>query len=178
MRLDAAKLLTGGEAPQPFRHYPAGDVYDLVSHSQFYYHVHRDGEHGHIHLFLRPLGMPPGLRPIRPTPEADAPCHLVAVALGPDGDAVELFTTNRWVTGEAWYAADDVKAMLPYFQVVAAGDHGRVGRWLTELVAQRRADIEALVDQRDAALAEWHLTHPERDPLEDQRLEILSRTAL
>lgn len=34
-------------------HYPQGDVFDRETHAQYYYHAHRDGEHGHFHLFLR-----------------------------------------------------------------------------------------------------------------------------
>ena len=48
-------------------HYPEGDVYDFETHGQYYYHAHpkeeRPGEHGHFHTFLRPDGMPPGIRP-------------------------------------------------------------------------------------------------------------------
>lgn len=33
--------------------YPQGDVFDRETHAQYYYHAHRDGGHGHFHLFLR-----------------------------------------------------------------------------------------------------------------------------
>lgn len=100
-------LLLGGSGrlAQPGRHYPLGDIYDSASHTQAYYHRHTDAEFGHLHLFVRPKGMPEGMRPLVATGQADAPCHLAAVVLNGAGQAVELFTTNRWVTGEDWYAA-------------------------------------------------------------------------
>lgn len=171
-----AMLLTGGGNPVEFRHYPEGDVYDFASHSQFYYHTHRGGEHGHVHLFLRPKGMPPGLTPTVAVADGKgAPCHLVAVGFGADGWLAELFTTNRWVTGEAWYEAAAIKRMLPRFSVTTDGPAGVAGRWLTALVTLFRPLIGELADRRDAAVACWSLAHPAGNPLEDAALEITSR---
>lgn len=166
--------LTRGQAAIPFRHYPTGDVYDLSSHAQFYYHTHRDGEFGHIHLFQRPRGMEAGLIPVVTTGEADAPCHLIAVEFGPLGQAVRLFTTNRWVTGEAWYDAPAVKAMVRGLRLAPAGPMAPVAAWLAALVEVYRPLIEVLVDERDRAVAEWHRTYPGLDELTDERLEITS----
>lgn len=55
-----------------WRHYPAGDVHDPVTHAQYFYHAHPpepggpapDGEHGHFHAFLRARGLKPGARPL------------------------------------------------------------------------------------------------------------------
>lgn len=170
-----ALLLTGGRNAVAFRHYPEGDVYDFASHSQFYYHTHRAGEHGHAHLFLRPKGMPPGVAPAIATDDKDAPCHLVAVGLGADGWLAELFTTNRWVTGEAWYEAAAIKRMLPRFSVNTDGPAGLAGRWLTAMVQLFRPLIDELADRRDAAVAAWSLAHPTANPLEEAALEITSR---
>ncbi|MBF0324413.1 MAG: hypothetical protein HQL42_05005 [Alphaproteobacteria bacterium] len=172
---DPAGLLTGGGRVAPFRHYPEGDVYDFATHSQFYYHIHRGNEYGHIHLFLRPKGMPPEIRPLVGIEgEPDAPCHLIAVGFGPDGSAAELFTTNRWVTGEAWYSAESVARMLPYFSVTG-GRHARVGAWLTALVALFRPIIVALACERDAEIERWRQAHPGADALDDAALEVTSR---
>src|SRR3546814_7160518 len=48
-------------------HYPPGDVYDHETHGQYYYHAHAadqrfENEHGHFHTFVRPKGMPQGIR--------------------------------------------------------------------------------------------------------------------
>jgi hypothetical protein len=172
-------LLVGSFEPTVLRHYPTGDVYDFASHSQFYFHVHRANERGHIHTFLRPLGMPPGIEPAVPVGGPDSPCHLIAVGLGKCGFATELFTTNRWVTGESWYAAADVAAILPRFRMSGEGELSSVGHWLTALLALYRPLIVALVEQRDEAVAGWSLDHPASlDPLSDAALEITSHAAI
>ncbi len=183
-RLDAEMAAAGGDPPSllagaaravPFRHYPEGDVYDFTSHSQFYYHVHRGNEFGHLHLFLRPKGMPAGLLPTVPVPDApDAPCHLVAVGFDADGAVSELFTTNRWVTGEAWYPAAAVAAMLPYFSI-GKGRYRPVGEWLTALLVLFGPVIVDLLSRRDAEVERWSHAHPGRAVLDDGGLEILSR---
>ena len=145
-------LFTGGRAPEALRHYPDGDAYDFVSHAQLYFHTHRAGELGHVHCFLRSRGMPAGLAPLVPIAEADPPCHLIAIGFGPDGQASELFTTNRWVTGEAWYAAPAIIPMLPRFRINVSGPNALVGRWVTAVVALMAPLIEDLVHQRDAAV--------------------------
>jgi hypothetical protein len=137
-----SETLRGAEIFYEWNHYPDGDVYDPESHAQYFYHAHppaRRGpkEHGHFHTFLRPRGMPPGATPLM-LPElaiADVPAapadhilapvaqpnqggnndklsHLIAIAMDASGAPIRLFTTNRWVTGETWYAASDVHGML------------------------------------------------------------------
>ena len=172
------RLLMGSEPQEAFRHYPAGDVYDFGSHAQFYYHGHRDAEFGHIHLFQRPRGMPAGLVAAEPSAEADAPCHLIAVGLGPGGVPVELFTTNRWVTGESWYDAPAVKRMLAALRLSTTGRLAPVAAWLGALVAFYRPVLERLVDERDQAVADWRQAHGDRDALGDERLEVTSRRTI
>jgi hypothetical protein len=171
-------LLTGGAVPVPLAHYPDGDIYDFASHAQAYYHLHRRGETGHVHLFLRPRGMPPGLAPLLPPPEPNSPCHLAAIGLDAAGQPTELFTTNRWVTGEAWYSAAAVTAMLPRFRLAAAGRLQPVAEFLEALVAFYAKDIADLVCQRDAAVAAWGKAHPGVFALDDPRLEVTSRRAV
>lgn len=176
---DPVARLTGGGTPAPHRHYPAGDVYDAASHAQFYWHSHRQGEQGHIHLFQRPRGMPAGTgAPLVPTGEPDAPCHIIAVSIGVGGVPEQLFTTNRWVTGEAWYPAEAVKLMAERLRLNDSGRYGAVCRWVAGLVALYLPLIRDLLDERDAVVAERRRTCPGRDPLEDQRLEILSSRAV
>jgi hypothetical protein len=168
-------MLTKGSRLVPFRHYPEGDVYDFATHSQFYFHAHRGNEKGHVHLFLRPRGMPAGICPEVAVPgDKDAPCHLVAVGMDERGRVEELFTTNRWVTGEAWYAAADIARMLPGFSV-AMGPYRLVGQWLTALVSLYRPVIGELAVRRDASVALWRGQHPDRDALDDAGLEVTSR---
>ena len=150
-------------------------------------------EFGHFHLFLRAEGMPRGVAPLffpeqvlanAPTPPQAAPtrrgagdrvAHLIAIALDPCGEPMRLFTTNRWVTGETWYRADDVARMLDRF--APAGDGSALlDRWLVALLRLYRTEIERLLQRRDEAVAKWRWLWPRRgNVLEDPRLEIVSQ---
>lgn len=156
------EVLRGHGAFCEWEHYPPGDVYDDETHSQYYYHAHPDAgrfaEHGHFHTFLRPLGMPADVRPSgdddasRAAGANDALSHLVAISMDGDGYPSRLFTTNRWVTGETWYAAADVIRMLDRFMIDLAYPSLPVNIWITAMVRLFRPEIEALVRERDAVL--------------------------
>ncbi|WP_374446847.1 hypothetical protein [Stella sp.] len=177
-----ARLTRSTAPPEPWRHYPqGGDVYDPNSHAQYYFHCHAeagdDGEVGHFHTFLRPAGMPPGIA-AQGVPAAavaeEAPSHLVAIGIGPAGDPVRLFTTNRWVTGEAWYPAPAVEAMLGRFAIDRQHPSWAVNRWLTALFRLYRPEMGLLVRARDEAVRRWQAGHPDRDAFEDRDLEVAS----
>jgi hypothetical protein len=167
-------------------HYPKGDVYDSEFHSQYYYHAHRpeSGEHGHFHTFLRAAGMPKGMAPVpyqgkakRPTGK-DALTHFVAISMDRPGRPVALFTTNRWVTDETFYRAQDVIAMLDRFKMDHTYPCLAVNRWITAMLRLFRPQIEALLIERDRAVAVWAEGHPGVDVYEDRGLEVTSIMAI
>jgi len=183
------ELLRGQGSVYEWRHYPQGDVYDAEYHAQYYYHCHPEsersnGEHGHFHTFLRPLGMPAGVRPaplddyVPPPGDNDALSHLVGIAMDQGGRAVRLFTTNRWVTGETWYAAPDVVRMLDAFVIDHARPSWPANRWITALVRLFRPQVENLLHQRDAAIRRWAEAHPNGNVFEDRALEVTSQVAI
>jgi hypothetical protein len=166
-------------------HYPKGDVFDPESHSQWYYHAHdkkdRPGEHGHFHTFLRGPGMPAGIEPaalpdFQPKPDRhELISHLVAVSMDRSGWPLGLFTTNRWVTAETWYAAHDVALMLDRFEVRTNRPSWPVNRWLTNLLRLFRPQIEELLQQRDERVRAWQRSHPGANAYEDRGLEVTSQ---
>jgi hypothetical protein len=171
------EVLRGSGSFVEWEHYPENDVYDPETHAQYYYHAHPPearglAEHGHFHLFLRPKGMPAGMRP--PSGDNDALSHLVAISMDRFGLPRRLFTTNRWVTGETWYAAADVIAMLDRFVVDVARPNWIVSTWITAMVQLYRADIANLVRERDRAIGRWRAQYPSANVFEDRRLEIAS----
>ncbi len=179
------ELLKGHETFFEWDHYPPGDVYDSEFHGQFYYHAHPpeqrfDEEHGHFHTFLRPKGMPPGVKPApvpgftKPADPDDELSHLVAIAMTKTGLPFRLFTVNRWVTGEVWYSAEDVTAMLDYFKIDHAQPSWPVNRWISGMVGLFKPHIARLVEARDRTVAAWVEAHPERDVYEDRELEVTS----
>lgn len=164
-------------------HYPADDVYDRETHAQYYYHAHRSetGEHGHFHCFLRPRGMPAGVSPIEypatdPWPAGDeALSHLAAISMDGYGYPTGLFTTNRWVTAEAWYPAKEVTRMLDRFVIDHAFPSWPVNRWISAMFVLFRPHIDALLKKRDEVIWEWAAAHPGMDVFEDRELDITSQ---
>ncbi|MGE0521640.1 MAG: hypothetical protein AB7O60_01220 [Variibacter sp.] len=172
-----------------WEHYPPNDVYDLKSHAQYYFHAHppddRDAsDYGHFHTFLRPKGMPLGIRPAKVKGHAlavsvnEALSHLIAISMTPSGMPEALFTTNRWVTGETWYGAADVTAMLDHFVIDLDQPSPLLNQWLTAMFILFRPQIEELVIERDRTIIQWQTEHPDLDVFEDRRLEITSSKAI
>ncbi len=163
-------------------HYPQGDVHDKDSHSQYFYHAHRgiDGENGHFHTFLRAKGMPRKFKPAPYNGEVkwpegdDALSHLIAVSMNPKGYPIGLFSTNRWVTGETWYKAEDVISMLDHFNMDLLYPSWPVNIWITETIRLFRPQIEELLIQRDASVDKWRAKYTDKDVYEDRELEVTS----
>lgn len=175
------ELLKGHEGFYEMNHYPDGDVFDRDSHSQYYYHAHREGgvEHGHFHTFIRGAGIGAHLLPRKdlcmsePWPTGDeAIAHLVAVSMDAWGQPIGLFACNRWVTAETWYPATSVKEMLPGFLIDHAHPSWPTNLWLSAMLKLFRPHIEALLDHRDQVVEHWRALHPDQDVLEDRSLEI------
>jgi hypothetical protein len=179
-----------------WRHYPKGEVHDPASHAQYFYHAHPADrrpprEHGHFHTFLRAEGMPSGVVPLvlpetavaeaAPPPQAaplkrgarDEVCHLVAISLDARGEPFRLFTTNRWVTGETWYRAGDVIAMLDRFAITPANPAAVRDRWLVAVMQLFRPQIADLLRQRDATVMARR-RRQRANVFEDPRLEVTS----
>ena len=166
-------------------HYPPGDVYDHETHGQYYYHAHAidqrfEGEHGHFHTFVRPKGMPPGIKPapvagfVKPKDPNDALSHLIAISMTPGGLPFRIFTVNRWVTGEVWYSAKDVAVLLEYFKIDHTQPSWPVNRWVTAMVQLYRPQIIDLLEARDRKVALWQQQNPDGDVFEDRDLEVTS----
>ncbi len=167
-----------------FDHCPAGDIFDAQTHCQFYYHSHREGEHGHFHIFMRQEGMPGDCRPAKQS-KADYMkkrennlCHLLAISMDKHGIPVALFTTNRWVTAEYWYAAKDVLAMVDRFAIEHAKPSWPVNRWVTAMLRLFRPQIENILQERDKVVAKWRANHPDEDVFEDRNLDLPSEVEI
>lgn len=192
------EVMPGAAGFSEWRHYPEEEVYDPRSHAQYFFHTHPAAgraarEQGHFHTFMRAEGMPPGMAPLvlpdaavagapsPPPPQAaplkrgarDEVSHLVAIAVDPRGEPIRLFTTNRWVTGETWYRADDVIRMLDRFAVAAADPTPILNRWVGAVVALFRPQIAALLRDRDKAVTAWRVRR-RANVFEDPRLEVTS----
>ncbi|MBE7637866.1 hypothetical protein GUA87_13500 [Sneathiella sp. P13V-1] len=180
------EILRGVETFYEMDHYPEGDIYDNESHSQYYYHAHRGPEeHGHFHTFLREAGMAADMTPIEEQSHEsymdereDKLSHLIAISMDNKGFPTSLFTTNRWVTAENWYSADDVIKMLDSFEIDLVPPSWPVNIWLTSMFILFKPLIIQLLKERDEAIEKWQMAHPDRDVFEDRELEITSEAAI
>jgi len=164
------EVLGGADRVEEWAHFPPGDVIDRATHSQYYYHAHAAedriaGEHGHFHTFMR----------VDAAEMLDAVTHLIGISTNATGQPIRLFTTNRWVTGEVWHNADDLIGMLDRFDVTVEAPSPPLNRWLSALVRLYRTQVVDLIRARDAAIAEWKATHPDRDVFEDRDLQVASQ---
>ena len=178
------ELLKGQGTFYEMDHYPPGDAYDPETHSQYYYHAHRAGEHGHFHIFLRSAGIPEGVDPVEQSRESymderdDDICHLIAISMDASGRPIGLFTTNRWVTAENWYKAEDVISLLDRFDMDLAPPSWPVNVWITNMLRLFKPQIIDLIRQRDKAIDAWRVSHMGIDVFEDREMEIPSETAI
>ena len=139
------EVLNGAGTVTEWEHFPAGDVVDPETHSQFYYHAHAAeervaGEHGHFHTFVRPKRLFPDIAARHGArrqagDEAAWVAHLIGISTDASGKVIRLFTTNRWVTGEVWYDADSVIAMLDRFAMTKETPSPELNRWVTAVIA-------------------------------------------
>ena len=165
-------------------HYPLGDTFDTESYSQYYYHTHCFGEYGHFHLFLRQGGMGEGIRPLfydvrnQTLDDSDTFAHLIAISMDSEGHPIGLFTTNRWVTGEDWYATKDVKEMVKHFRVNQIHSSYVVNRWMSAMLCLFQPQIFDLIDQREELLMQYRGGRALKEILEDHNLEIPSETKI
>jgi len=182
------ELLRGQGEFFEWDHYPAGDVYDSETHAQYYYHAHPPEdralkwgeEHGHFHTFLRPKGMPANIKPAKipeyekPKGDNDSLTHFIGISMNRAGFPIRLFTTNRWVTGEVWYTAESVISLIDRFEIDLAIPSWPVNIWVTNMLQLFRPQVETLLIERDARIAEWQQELPGENVYEDRKRDITS----
>ena len=173
-------------APAPacveWRHYPDGDIFDPRGGGLAYFHAHEaaervPGELGHFHLFASPHRAPVG--------ERRRFVHLVGLSVDAHGQPMRLFTTNRWVTGEAWREAPAVLRLADRFELDLPRPSRPLNRWLGAMPRLFRPQLERLLAERDQRIA---ARVREIDPsggsaairqvLEDRTLHVVSECAV
>ena len=180
------EALGGAGVVDEWAHFPPGDVFDASTQSQYYYHAHAAeervaNEHGHFHTFVRPQAIDPLLSPLvlsgnaRPDEPSSWVMHLVGISTDASGRLIRLFTTNRWVTDEAWYAGDDVASMIDRFEMTGDEPSAALNQWISGVVGMFRPQIADLVRSRDETVARHRAAHPHGDVYEDRALQVTSQ---
>lgn len=173
------EILKGQGTFYEMNHYPENDVFDDQSHAQYYYHAHREAEHGHFHTFVRRAAIPSHIKPAphfqrsEPLPKVDDEiAHLICISMNADGVPIGLFAVNRWVTDESWYSAEDTIQLIDKFKVDHANPNLAVNQWLTNFLHLYKPQIESLLFHRDQVIEAWQKKHTDKDVLEDRALEV------
>ena len=78
------------------------------------------------------------------------------------------------MTEDSWIRAPAAIALLDRFILDGPRPSRWVNRWLAALLRLFRPQIELLLQQRDATLADWQSRHRGQDPFIARELEILS----
>ncbi|RIA56867.1 DUF6969 family protein [Dichotomicrobium thermohalophilum] len=149
------------------KHYPEGDLVFGGGLWRAYYHAHDmpgapdSRMHGHFHVFARP----------------DANfgyAHVIGLAVDGNGQPLKWFTTNHWVTGEAWRPGEELAACVP---PVEPEDAPPAARWLSAMLRFGAPAFPELLAERDATLAA-HRARTEQSEEEaraDRTLYLLSQ---
>lgn len=188
-----SELLRFSEEFLEWNHVPPKDVHDGLSASQYYYHAHpreenrngpHDDEHGHFHTFVRGQAIPADAVPcaaderdkkeLSKKESNDLICHIIGVGMDSYGRPNKLFTTNRWVTGEDWFKAEDIIRFFDHFEIDHAYPSWPVNLWLTSVLRLFRPQIETLLKQRDERIVAWQKDNPGQNAYEDRALEVIS----
>ena len=134
--------LEGARSVKPFQRYPETPYYFGSRHWRAYYHCHDsaeklEGEHGHFHFYTR-------------SNAAAEWCHVVAMGMNDLGQPVRLFTTNLWVTGGGWFAAEKLEKQSAFL-----GDDRDLTlatEWIRFVLILFQREINALLLERDRTI--------------------------
>ena len=175
------QVLKGEESFFEWDHYPSGEVEDKQTHCQYFYHSHREGEHGHFHLFINEKGIPDHFEPLY-TPQSDKEkrvyTHLISISMDDYGYPQGFFTVNQWVTGGNMYSAADMAYFIEKFKVELSIPSKEVNIWMQALLKLYYPIIVSLFEERDKALKQQLLFRELDTILLDRNIEILSEITI
>ena len=145
----------------PYTHYPYdGGIKDKKTGYQLFFHAHRENEYGHFHTFA--------------TNEKGELVHLLLISMSEEGKPIGLATVNRWVTGDQYVKADQLKNLAKdWFVDPSLFKDTRVVEFINNIFNSYTDEIKVLFDERD----EWIKKYADkfyREPFEDRDHEVLS----
>jgi len=145
----------------PYTHYPYdGGIKDEQTGYQLFFHAHRKNEYGHFHTFA--------------TNEDGELVHLLLISMSEEGKPIGLATVNRWVTGDKYVKAVQLKNFAENWYVdPSLFKDKRVVDFINTVFKSYTDEIKVLFDERD----EWIKRYADkyyREPFEDRDHEVLS----
>lgn len=158
------QVLADVEQVESERRYPESGLLFADKHWRAFYHCHEAAsmhtdEHGHFHLF---------------TDLGDGGwAHVAGLSIDVNGQPLQWFMVNRWVTDGTWLRKDDFFQQLAF---VLANDESDdlVANWLVSLLQLYRATLFDLLEKRNAVI-ESHLKSQSRmEVFEDRDIYTLA----
>jgi len=134
-------VLSGVDSLETERRYPEAGLWFGHGHWRAYYHCHdaesmHASEHGHFHLF---------------TDIGDQSwAHVTGLSIDAEGQPLQWFAVNRWVTDGPWLARDTFFDQLNC--ISADKEESPVADWLAVLLQLYREPLYDLLLARDRQL--------------------------
>lgn len=121
------------------RSYPETGLLFAADRWRAFYHCHEatsmhPKEHGHFHIFTA-IGN-------------QAWAHVAGLSIDADGQPLQWFTVNRWVTDGPWLERDRLPSQLKT-AVADIREGGLTGRWLVALLQLYHDTLTGLLIRRD-----------------------------
>ncbi|MEX0961340.1 MAG: hypothetical protein WDZ28_00595 [Simkaniaceae bacterium] len=128
------ELLANQGTYYTYQHYPEGDVKDHETGALYYYHAHREQEHGHFHTFIKINGKFH---------------HLIGISMDHRAQPLSIFTTNKWVTGGEVIKSKVLVQNLNQFKISHAYPSYLTNQWINAFFTLFKPQIIELLLKRD-----------------------------
>ena len=162
------KLLGDVDHLETERHYPGTGLLFSADRWRAFYHCHETTsihpkKHGHFHIFTATGNQ--------------AWAHVAGLSIDNEGQPLQWFTVNRWVTDGPWLERDEFPAQL---KTAAAddGEDGLVGSWLVALLQLYHGTLSGLLIRRDAQIQLKRKGRSKAKTLDDRDIYTLSTQSI
>ena len=145
-------------------HYPETGLVFAENRWRAYYHCHETttihpNEHGHFHIFTD-------------TGEQHW-AHVAGLSIDNEGQPLQWFTVNRWVTDGPWLKQDRFPVQLKDAEPDTEEDN-LVGQWLLALLQVYRETLSGLLNKRDEQIQLFSKDRSRVETLDDRDIYTLA----
>lgn len=157
--------------------YPHDESYDEETQSSYFYHSHRSHEHGHFHIYFSNEEVLKQFKPIAQWDSTNkSTTHLVAISMHPNGDPIEIFLPNHWVTKDEWFKAEEMMTMVDLFEIKHPYPSWPSNQWVNQMFKLFRPQIEQAFLERDRLIQESE--QPLEQLIKNKKREILTSVSI
>jgi hypothetical protein len=159
-----------GQTPKDKQKYPQDELHFDNDTWRSFYHCHASpgkstNEHGHFHLFS-----------LVEEGSDKQWAHVAGLSMNYQGQPIDWFTVNQWVTDGVWLEADRIKSKLE--NIVVAETLSLLEQWLLVMLSTYKDTIYDLLDRRDKALKQVNETAEQDDIFSNRDIYLLSTISI